>query len=180
MADQHDAGSHAGQLAFQPLDAWQVEMVGRLVEQQDVRRWRKRAGQRCAARLAAGQGAGVFLAGQAELFQQIAGAVAVFVGFGDQPRLDIRQRGREAGQVRLLRQIANGGAGLGEPATGIRLHQAGGNAQQGGLAGAVAADQAQPIAGGDRQTRAGQNGRGPEAEADVLQQKQGGRHARSV
>ena len=69
MADQHDAGAHPGQLALQPLDAGQVEMVGRLVEQQDVGRGRQRAGQRGAARLAAGQGGGVFLAGQAELLR---------------------------------------------------------------------------------------------------------------
>ena len=44
MADQHDAGAHPGQLALQPLDAGQVEMVGRLVEQQDVGRGGQRAG----------------------------------------------------------------------------------------------------------------------------------------
>jgi hypothetical protein len=41
-------------------------MIGRLVEQQDVGRGSERAGQRCAARLAAEQGGGVFVAGKAE------------------------------------------------------------------------------------------------------------------
>jgi hypothetical protein len=41
VADQHDAGSHRSQLAFQPLDAGQVQMVGRLVEQQNVRQGRQ-------------------------------------------------------------------------------------------------------------------------------------------
>src|SRR2546429_4847701 len=30
VTDQHDAGTHPGQLALQPLDAGKVEMVGRL------------------------------------------------------------------------------------------------------------------------------------------------------
>ena len=42
-------------------------MVGRLVQQQDIGRGRQRAGQRGAARLAAGQGGGIFLAGQPQM-----------------------------------------------------------------------------------------------------------------
>jgi hypothetical protein len=37
MADQDDAGAQLGQFALQPLDARQVKVIGRLVEQQDVR-----------------------------------------------------------------------------------------------------------------------------------------------
>ena len=122
--------------------------------------------------------AGRFVAGQAELLQQIAGAVAVGVGFGDQPGLDIGEGGGEAGQIGFLRQIADGGAGLGEAAAGIRLHQAGGDAQQGGFARAVAPDQAHPVAGRDGQSGAGQQRRGAEAEADILEQEQGWRHGR--
>ena len=47
-------------------------MVGRLVQQQNVGRGRQHPRQRRAARLAAGEMRGVFLAGQAELLQQIA------------------------------------------------------------------------------------------------------------
>jgi hypothetical protein len=36
VADQYDAGTHPGQLALQPLEAGKVEVIGRLVEQQDV------------------------------------------------------------------------------------------------------------------------------------------------
>ena len=45
----------AGELAFQPFDGRQVEMVGGLVEQQDVGLGREHAGQRGAAGLAARQ-----------------------------------------------------------------------------------------------------------------------------
>ena len=52
----------------------EIEMVGRLVEQKDVGRRRQHAGERSAARLAAGEMSGIFLSGEAELFEKIAGA----------------------------------------------------------------------------------------------------------
>ena len=67
MADQHERRAQADELALQPLDRRQVEMVGRLVEQQDVGLGRQRPRQRGAARLAAGQPSRVLLAGQAQL-----------------------------------------------------------------------------------------------------------------
>ena len=54
VADQHNPRMHPGQLAFQPLDSGEVEMVGGLVKQQDVGRRGEHAGQRGAAGLAAG------------------------------------------------------------------------------------------------------------------------------
>ena len=130
VTDQHDAGPHAGQFAFEPFDARQIQMIGRLVEQQDIGRGRQHAGERRAARLTAGQSGGVLVAGQTEPFQQIAGPVSVFIRFAHQACLDIGQRGREPGQVGLLWQIADRGAGLGESAAAIRLHQTRGNPQQ--------------------------------------------------
>ena len=148
MADQHDAGPQRGEFFFQPLDRRQVQMVGRLVQQQDVGRGRQTAGQRGAAGLAAGQAFGVFLAGQAKLAQQI--MRAVFVIARPQPGRDIGGGAGIAGQVRLLRQIADGGAGLGEAAAAIGLGQAGGDLQQGGFARAVAPHQADTVPRGDR------------------------------
>ena len=60
------------ELALQPFDGRQVEMVGRLVEQQDVGLGRQHARQRGAARLAARELRRVLVAGEAELLQQIA------------------------------------------------------------------------------------------------------------
>ena len=71
VADQDDTGAHPGQLALQPLDTGQVEMVGRLVQQQDVGRGSQHAGQGGAACLAARKSRVVFLAGKAEFFEQI-------------------------------------------------------------------------------------------------------------
>ena len=56
MADQHDAGAHAGQFPFQPFDAGQVKVVGGFVQQQDVGYRGQHAGQGGAPRLAARQG----------------------------------------------------------------------------------------------------------------------------
>ena len=66
MADQHEGRAQARQFAFEPFDRRQVEMVGRLVEQQDVGLRRQRAGERRAAALAARQVVRVFGAGQAQ------------------------------------------------------------------------------------------------------------------
>ena len=53
MADDHQGGTQALQFALQPFDGRKVEMVGRLVEQQNVGLGRQDAGQRRAAGLAA-------------------------------------------------------------------------------------------------------------------------------
>ena len=123
MADDHQRGAPRIEVALQPFDRGQVEMIGRLVEQQDVGRWRQHACERGAARFAAGQMRRVFLAGKAKLLQQMAGNIAV-VGWLE-AGLDIGQRGRKTGEVRLLRQIAHQSTGLDENRAAIRLDQLG-------------------------------------------------------
>ena len=179
VADDDEAGAQAGQLPFQPFDAGEIKMVGRLVEQQDVGARGEGAGQRGAAGLAAGERRGVFRAAEAERAQQGGGPVAVGLGgVGAEAGFDIGQGGREAGQVRFLRQVADGGAGLDEAAAGIGGQQAGGDAQQARFAAAVASDQADTVAGADRERGAGQQWRGAEGEGDVLEGEQRGRHGR--
>ena len=60
MADDDQRGAAAVELALQPFDGGEVEMIGRLVEQQDVRLRRQRARERGAARFAAGEMRRVF------------------------------------------------------------------------------------------------------------------------
>ena len=60
---------------FQPLDGGDVEMIGGLVEQQDIGLGREHAGERGAPPLAARKARRVFVAGEAQRFEQIAGAV---------------------------------------------------------------------------------------------------------
>ncbi len=129
MADHHDAGAHAGEFLLQPLDAGKVEMVGGLIQQQDVGFGGEDAGEGGAAGLAARQHRWVFAAGQTELLEEIGGAVVVGGGGVAQAGFDVLQCGGEPGEIGLLRQIADGGAWLGESAAGILLHQAGGDPQ---------------------------------------------------
>ena len=172
VADQDDAGAHPGQLALQPLDAGQIEMIGRLVEQQDVGRGSQRAGQRGAARLAAGKRAGSSSPERPSSLSRYSARWRPSAVRGAKTRLDIGQRGGEPGQIGFLRQIVDRRAGLGEALSGIGLDEPGGDAQQGRFARAVAPDEADPVAGRDGQPRAGKQRRHPEGEADVLQQKQ--------
>ena len=80
----------ACELGFEPFDGRQVEMVGRLVEQQDIGLGRQHAGERGAAGLAAREARRILVAGEAEMLEQIAGAVA------DRCRLRGRPRHRRA------------------------------------------------------------------------------------
>ena len=105
MADQDDAGAQPGQFALQPLDAGQVQVIGRLVEEQDVGRGSQCAGQRRAACFAAGQGRRIFVAGKTELLQQIQRPVPTVRRRAVKPRLDISQGCAETGQIGFLRQV---------------------------------------------------------------------------
>ena len=140
-------------------------MVGGLVEQQDVGIGRKNVRERGAARLAARELRGIFVAGQAELLQQIAGLMRI-VG-GAEPAFDIGERGGKAGEVGLLRQIADGRARLHEALAAVGLDQARNDLEQRRLARAVAAHETDPLARGDGQLHALQQRRAAEGERDV-------------
>ena len=77
MADQHDGAAQRLQFRFQPFDGGKVEMVGGLVEQQDVGLRRQRAGDGGAADLAAREARGILLAAEAQIAQQADAAVRI-------------------------------------------------------------------------------------------------------
>ena len=58
MADEYEGAAKLRQAAFEPFDAGQIEMVGRLVEEQHVRLSGEHAGECRLAPLAAGKGGG--------------------------------------------------------------------------------------------------------------------------
>ena len=151
-------------------------MVGRLVEEQDVGLGRERAGERRAAALAAGEARRVFLAGEAEGFEEIARAVRIVAR--RQPGLDEGSGGREAGEVRLLRQVADGHRRLEEAAAAVGLDQPGGDLEERRLARAVAPDQAQALARADRQLGAVEQRRAAEGQAMSWRRRSGGAMAR--
>ena len=88
-----------------------------------------------------------------------------------EPRLDISERRGIAGEVRLLRQIADGRARLREAAAAVRLGEAGRDLQERRLARAVAPDEAGPFAGPDGELRLGQERRPAEGQGNVPEVK---------
>ena len=167
VRDDDDCRRRAVQLVFQPLDRGEIEMVGRLIEQQDVGLRGDRAGKGGAARLAAGKLGRLFLAGQPEMVEQIGGAMRI-VGRAE-TRLDIGAHRRKRLEVRHLRQIADGCRWMAEHLAVLRLDQAGRDLQQRRLAGAVAADQRDAVAGQHRQRCAVEQRRAAESEADAVE-----------
>src|SRR5690606_30341067 len=86
MADDHHGRARAGERLLEVLDRRDVEMIGRLVEEENVRFRRDHPGERCTPRLAAGDPRRILLAGEAEGFEDVAGTVRVVAGA--KPRLD--------------------------------------------------------------------------------------------
>ena len=170
MADQHDAGGKGFQLRFQPFDGRQVEMVGRLVEQQQIRVRRQGARQSGPPRLAAGQVFRLFRAGQAQLLEQVTGAV--FLVIRPQPGDDIVHGVGERRKIRLLRQIAHGRAGLQEARAAIEGDLTGGDFQQRRLARAVASDQADALPRPHAKPGAVEQRHGAKGDADIGEQQQ--------
>ena len=119
MADQHERRVHGVQLVLQPLDGRQIEMVGRLVEQEDVGLAAPARGPAPRGGFAARKRAGSSVAGQAELAEQITGAVAVVAGH--QSRFDIRRGWWRSRRDRFLRQVADRRARLREAGAVVGL-----------------------------------------------------------
>src|SRR5947209_8839148 len=124
-------------------------MVGWLVEQHDVGRGRQHPRQRRAARFAAREPRRLLITMQPELLQHEARLVVVVAR--SETGLDISKRRRAIAEIRLLRQIADSGAGLDKAAAAIGLHQAGGDLEERRLAGTVAADQTDALFRRDRE-----------------------------
>ena len=169
VADEHDGGAEAAELGLEPFDRRQVEVIGRLVEEQDVRLRREHPSERGAPGFAAGEIRGRLLACQPELIEDVARAMRIVAR--SEPRLDISERRGIAGEVRLLRQIADGRARLREAAAAVRLGEAGRDLQERRLARAVAPDEAGPFAGPDGELRLGQERRPAEGQGNVPEVK---------
>ena len=134
----------------------------------------KARGERGPPRLAAGEMGRVLISGEAEAIQQSGAAMLVVAGA--EAGLHVIQRSFEAGQIRLLRQVADGGAGLEEAGAPIGLQHPGRDLQQGGLAGPVAANEANPLPGAHTDRRTIQQGLRPQRRMDILEEKKRGCH----
>jgi hypothetical protein len=140
-------------------------VVGGFIEEEDVGFRRERARQCGTAGLAAGELPWISIAVERQFPQENSHAVGV-IGRA-QTLLHIVAHPREAPEVRLLRQVAQRGAGLEPTGAAIRLDEAGGEPQQGGLARAIAADQRQALAFGDGELGTCQQGVAAKGQGDV-------------
>ncbi len=167
MGDDEDRAAARGEMARQPVDPFDVEMVRRLVEQQQLGLVEEQLGERDPPALTAGQRRddGVEPVGEAR-----------DVDATEQPVEDAAERGVAgplvigavadqlvADRAQLVQLVAlpehlhaqRAGA---RHRTGVRGLQPGDQAQQRGLAVAVASDDADPVAGGDAERDVAQHG----------------------
>ena len=80
MADQHQRAGIGRKFRLKPFNGGQVEMVGGLIQQQDIGLRAEYPGQSGAPCLAAGEGLRRFIAAQPQMFQKIARPVRVIAG----------------------------------------------------------------------------------------------------
>ena len=167
VADQRQRRAASSKVRLQPFDGDQVEVIGRLVEQQDLGLRAQDPDQCRAARFAAGQTAGIGVRIDPKLGHH--GSRRIGVVEIAKPGKDIVERGGEAGHVRLLRQIGEARRRLDEAASPVSADLARGNAKQGRFARSVAPDDGDPVAGGNRQLRPVQKRRAAKRQASVSQ-----------
>ena len=148
MADRDERALVAAKPGFEPVDRREVEVVGRLVEQQQIGRLRQSAGERGPAPLAAARAFGRSRHVDAELagdrFDLVPGG-----GVAARQR-EIHQR-VEAGEERILFEHDDPRARLDLALAAVGVDPVGDELEQGGFARAVAPDQRQSVARADVQ-----------------------------
>jgi hypothetical protein len=173
VADQHHGRPHGIELCLKPFDDGQIEMVGRLVEQQHIGLWRENARERGATAFTARQGLRVFGTREAEGIEEVLGPI--FIITRPQALLDIGE-GRLIGrEIRILWEIADGRARFGKATAGIVLDEAGGYLEKGGLARAIAPDKRNSLAGRDNKLGCLEKLRAAKSQLDILQGEKWGR-----
>lgn len=148
-----------GQEVLQPFDGVKVEVVGGLVQDEDVRFGHQNAGEVGLAALSSGeQGEGFGKIGETEDGEH--GLVAVFlVAFGGKGdgRLDVVQNAHIGGLRGFLRQISELEAAADDDAAFRGIDHGGEHFEQGGFAAAVHAHQADLVAGVDAEVEPGKD-----------------------
>ena len=150
MADHDEGALVPVQPAFQPVDRTQIEVVGRLVHQQQIGVLRQRAGDGRPALLAAARALGFAAHVNAELARD--GLDLMFLGGMLAHQCPVHQRGMTR-QVRVLLQQHDAQGWLGFANARIGLDLPVDHAKQRGLAYAVAPDQRDAVARPDMQVQ---------------------------
>lgn len=213
VADDDGARAQSGDEALQALQAVQVEVVGRLVEQEDVVAGQEQRGESGAGRLAAGQGGHRLVEADAEA-EGVGDLGGAFVEVGASEvepafqavRIGVVRAGRSVDEglrrlvhhalglvharaareevpdglalpaFRFLWQVSDGRGRRGELQLALlRGEQTGEQAQQGGLARAVGADEPDHVTGSDDEVESGEEGAVAVSGGEVLGDE-GGSH----
>ena len=178
VADQHEAGASRAKLVLEPGDGGDVEMVGRLVEQHQLRRLGKELGERGPAPLAARGGGRV--AGRVE-GQALGDHLDLVVLARIEFRGGIVAERREARHRGLLLHVADGGAGRQRARAAVGLHQPRHYLHQRRLAGAVPAHERHPVAGLNHEVEPVEDRIAAIGQGDVGELEKGcARHGRDV
>jgi len=154
-----DAGEAGGTKGlFEPLDSFEVEMIGGLVEEEDVGLGDHGLGNGEALAPAAGEGGSVGIhadggvravvgeSGAAERFAETLLALVGGHGGGFEGGFEDAADGCSLGVLGDLLDVANAGAAADGDFTGVGLDLAGEDGEQGGLPGAVGPDEADTVA----------------------------------
>ncbi len=206
VGDEHEAAGEGLEEAFQPVDRLNVQVVGGFVQQQDVGSAHQRLRQQHAPLHAAGQRREIGVPGQLQPFQhllhaavQVPAVARLDAGLRRRHRRHVAdvhgvmvagQQRAEVAQAfgyhvehaalhvlrHLLRHPRDHHPGLHAHLAVVGLELTGHQPHQGGLAGAVAADDADAFAGFDGQVDVVEQQRTADAEVDVLELEEG--HAR--
>ena len=167
MADEHESGTRFGELLFQPFDRHEIEMVGRLVEQQDFRLGREGPHERGAPGLAAGKRSRPPVGIDPELLHQRPRAIGIVLLA--EPAENIFGDVLEGRKVGLLLQIGHARAWLGEAGAAVGLDIAGGDLEQRRFARSIAPDEGDALPWRDRQLGAVQQRVAAQSQTNVSQ-----------
>ena len=135
VGHQQDSTGEALKIAFQPADHFRIQMVGGLIQEQQIRRMHQAGGQSHPLALPAGEGAHLLLqVRDAQPGEDFHGFVpGNLPGGGIQSRLHLLHDGILRVKGRILREVSQPHVGIvGYPA-GIRRFLPGGQLQKGGF-----------------------------------------------
>ena len=158
VADHHARRPARLQRLLEPADGRQVEMVGGLVEQQNVRLGDQRPGDRDPAPLAAGEALPEPLGIEPQILQQHRCPMLAQrrIGIGGKPEQDALGERALGIERRVLLEIADQALLLAGARARVELDHAGQHLHQAGLAAAVAADEADGVTRLDIEIDAGE------------------------
>ena len=174
VTDDDEGALETFEPILEPADRSQIEMVGRLVEQQHVRRLRQRPDDRRPPPLAAAGGRRRAVEVDAELLGNGIGRMRCRSALARQHPVG---EAVMPGDRRVLLQQHHLRPRHDRPPPLVGLNQVGEAFQQRRLAGAVAADQRQPVARADEQIEPAEQPAFALDQAEILVSQNGGCHA---